>query len=158
MSNQKVIVLAVTVHGLSKAEEARRNGVSRQWVHELLKRFASRGMDAFEPRSRRPNGNPRSIPETLAGRILALRQELEAAGLDCGPLTLAWHLDREGLAVPSISTIRRILHTAGLIRPEPKKRPKAKRPCTASRPTSPTKTGSPTSPTGSWPTEPTPRS
>jgi len=125
MSKQRVIVLAVTVQGLSKAEAARRYGVSRQWVHALLARHRNGGLEAVEPRSRRPNSNPRSVPEALAARILALRQELDGAGLDCGPLTIAWHLEREGRHAPSTSTIRRILHTAGLIRPEPKKRPKA---------------------------------
>jgi transposase len=46
MSKQKVIVLAVTVQGLSKAEAARRYGVSRQWVHELLTRYRTGGLDA----------------------------------------------------------------------------------------------------------------
>lgn len=125
MSKQKVIVLAVTVQGLSVTETARRYGVSRRWVHELLTRYRTGGLDAVEPRSRRPNSNPRSTGPDTTARILALRQELDAAGLDCGPLTIAWHLEREGRHAPSTSTIRRILHTAGPIRPEPKKRPKA---------------------------------
>src|SRR5215217_7133234 len=50
---------------------------------------------------------------------------MQSAGLDGGPVTIAWHLEREGLPAPSTSTIRRILHNAGLIIPEPKKRPKA---------------------------------
>ncbi|MCE3294021.1 MAG: hypothetical protein K0Q84_2958, partial [Arthrobacter sp.] len=56
---------------------------------------------------------------------MSLRQELHKAGLDAGPVTIAWHLKREGLPTPSTSTIRRILHSNGLITPEPKKRPKA---------------------------------
>lgn len=71
-------------------------------------------------------------------------------GPDAGPVTIAWHLEREGLRPPSTSTIRRILHAAGLITPEPKKRPRP--PCTASKPTSPTKPGNRTSPTGPSPT------
>src|SRR5690606_809621 len=47
------------------------------------------------------------------------------AGLDAGPATIAWHLEQEGHRPPSTSTIRRILHTAGLITPEPRKRPKS---------------------------------
>jgi transposase InsO family protein len=46
-------------------------------------------------------------------------------GLDAGPVTIAWHLERSGLAAPSTSTIRRILWDAGLITPEPRKRPKS---------------------------------
>lgn len=56
---------------------------------------------------------------------MALRRWLLSKGLDAGPVTIAWHLEQEGLHVPSTSTIRRILHTAGLITPEPRKRPKS---------------------------------
>lgn len=125
MSKQKVIVQAVLEQGLSASEAARRYGVSRQWVHVLLTRYSRGGPDAVEPRSRRPKTNPRSTGADTAARIVALRAKLQAAGLDAGPLTIAWHLQQEGLPVPSTSTIRRILHAHGLIRPEPKKRPKA---------------------------------
>ncbi|MGM7775919.1 IS481 family transposase [Arthrobacter sp. KNU-44] len=125
MSKQKVIVLAVRDQGLSVADAARRYGVSRRWVHELLRREAEGGIDAVEPRSKRPLSNPRRTTDAVTGRVQALRRELDAAGLDAGPVTIAWHLGREGLHAPSISTIRRILHTAGLIAPEPKKRPKS---------------------------------
>ncbi|MEI2713496.1 MAG: integrase core domain-containing protein [Nocardioides sp.] len=54
-----------------------------------------------------------------------MREELDNAGLDAGPITIAKHLDNENLHVPSTSTIRRILHTAGLITPDPKKRPRS---------------------------------
>jgi transposase InsO family protein len=58
-------------------------------------------------------------------RIVALRTELTRRGLDAGPVTIAWHLRREGLPVPSTSTVRRVLHAAGLIAPEPRKRPRS---------------------------------
>jgi transposase InsO family protein len=41
------------------------------------------------------------------------------------PETIRWHLGREGLRVLSTSTIRRILHQAGLVSPEPEKRPRS---------------------------------
>jgi transposase InsO family protein len=125
MSKQKVIVLAVRDQGLSVADAARRYGVSRRWVHELLRREAAGGLAAVEPRSKRPLSNPRRTSGAVSARILALREELQSAGLDAGPVTIAWHLEREDIPVPSTSTIRRILHNAGLITPEPKKRPKA---------------------------------
>ncbi|WP_028265889.1 helix-turn-helix domain-containing protein [Arthrobacter sp. MA-N2] len=46
MSKQKVIVLAVRDQGLTVAAAARRYGVSRRWVHELLRREAEGGIDA----------------------------------------------------------------------------------------------------------------
>ena len=61
----------------------------------------------------------------MRGRIVALRTELTAGGLDAVPVTIAWHLGQEGLAIPSTSTIRRILHAAGLVVPEPRKRPRS---------------------------------
>ncbi|UKA53104.1 IS481 family transposase [Arthrobacter sp. FW305-BF8] len=124
MSKQKVIVLAVRNQGLSVADAARRYGVSRRWVHELLRREATGGIAAVEPRSKRPLSNPRRTDDVVTARILALRQELQTAGLDAGPVTIAWHLERENLPAPSTSTIRRILHAAHLITPEPKKRPR----------------------------------
>ena len=36
-----------------------------------------------------------------------------------------WQLEREGLGAPSTSTTRRILSQAGLIVPEPRKRPRS---------------------------------
>ena len=44
-------------------------------------------------------------------------RQLTADGLDAGPATIGWHLGREGLPVPSTSTIRRVLHAAGLVCP-----------------------------------------
>ena len=43
--------------------------------------------------------------------------QLTADGLDAGPETIRWHLEQEGLRVLSTSTIRRILHLAGLVVP-----------------------------------------
>ena len=82
-------------------------------------------MDALEPRSRRPKTTPIATPETVRQRVIELRVGLSADGLDAGPHTIAWHLEREGLPAPSTSTIRRILHAAGLITPQPRKRPRS---------------------------------
>ena len=40
-------------------------------------------------------------------------------------MTIAWHLEREGLKPPAPATISRILHQAGLITPQPRKRPRS---------------------------------
>ncbi len=90
------------------------------------RRYREGGLDDLEPRSRRPRTSPRSD----AGRRAradrrAAHRELAARGLDAGPATIAWHLGREGLPVPSTSTIRRVLHAAGLVVPEPRKRPRS---------------------------------
>ena len=125
MSRARVIVLSVTQQGMSVAAAAARFGVSRQHIYVLLSRYRQGGIEAVEPRSRRPKSNARSTGEATRARIVALRQQLTAGGLDAGPVTITWHLGQEGLPVPSTSTIRRILHAAGLITPEPRKRPKS---------------------------------
>ncbi len=82
-------------------------------------------MEALEPRSRRPKTTPIATSEDVRGRVIELRRELTADGLDAGPVTIAWHLEQARLSAPSTSTIRRILHQAGLITPEPRKRPRS---------------------------------
>ena len=126
MSKSKVIVVSVVEQGMSKAEAARRFGVSWQWVHTLVTRYQAGGLDAVEPRSRRPGSNPRAVPGAVRERIIELRVTLTAEGLDAGPATIAWHLRRgDADPVPALSTIRRVITDAGLVVPEPRKRPKA---------------------------------
>ena len=125
MSKPRVIVLSVVQQRLCVSEVAVRFGVSRQWVHVLLARYRDGGLDAVEPRSHRPHTNPQQTTPELAERIVAVRRELTAHGLDAGPVTIAARLRAEGRSVPSTSTIRRILHAAGLVTPEPRKRPRS---------------------------------
>jgi hypothetical protein len=61
----------------------------------------------------------------MRSRICSVRQQLLAQGLDAGASSIAWHLSQESDRVPALSTIWRILRSAGLVTPEPRKRPKA---------------------------------
>ena len=99
--------------------------MSRQHLQRLLKRYREGGLDALEPRSRRPRTTPQATSDAVRERVIELRTELTGRGLDAGPVTIAWHLGCAGVRVPSTSTIRRILHQAGLITPEPRKRPRS---------------------------------
>ena len=126
MSKHRVAVLKVISSQLSINAAAAEYGISRGHLHRLLRRYRDGGLDGLEPRSRRPRTNPGRTPDQVRGRIVALRIELTAGGLDAGPATIAWHLGRAGLpVVPSTSTIRRILGAAGLVVPEPRKRPRS---------------------------------
>jgi transposase len=145
MSPARVAVLLVVSEQLSVTAAAAEYGFSRRHLHRLLVAYREGGLDALEPRSRRPRTNAAATSVLVRERVIALRARLRADGLDAGPVTIAWHLEREGLRAPSTSTIRRILHQAGLITPEPRKRPRSSTP--ASRPASPTRCGSRTSPT-----------
>lgn len=125
MSHVRVAVLKVVSQQATVGEAAREIGLSRRQLQRYLARYREGGLEALEPRSRRPRTNPNRTPEPIRRRVVELRLALAGQGLDAGPLTIAWHLEREGLAAPSASTIRRILHGAGLIRPEPRKRPRS---------------------------------
>jgi transposase InsO family protein len=125
MSKHRVVVLKIIAKQLTVTEAAERYGLSRRHLHRLLARYRDEGLDAVEPRSRRPKSNGAATPPTVRDRITALRQSLKADGMDAGPVTIAWHLEQEGHRPPSTSTIRRILHAAGLITPEPRKRPRS---------------------------------
>jgi transposase InsO family protein len=57
--------------------------------------------------------------------VIELRVQLTANGLDAGPVTIAWHLEREGLRAPAPATISRILTRAELVSAQPRKRPRS---------------------------------
>ncbi len=121
----RLVVTAVVVEGRSKAAVARDYGVSRQWVHELCRRYAAEGEAGLVPGSRRPRTNARRVPVAIEDAIVALRKELDDQGLDAGAHTIAYHLERRGVHPPSVATIWRILLRRGFVTPQPQKRPKA---------------------------------
>ncbi|WDH79293.1 integrase core domain-containing protein [Microbacterium esteraromaticum] len=63
-------------------------------------------------------------PESVRLRIIALRDELTARGLDAGADTIAAHLSREKTRL-SRTTIWRILTATGKVSPQPQKRPRS---------------------------------
>jgi transposase InsO family protein len=119
------LVQAVRVEGLSVRAVARDHGVSKTWLYELLARYDAGGQAALAPRSRRPRTSPTKIADLFEDEIVALRKELEAQGFDAGPETIQIHLRRKHRrrAVPSISTIWRVLVARGFVTPQPHKRP-----------------------------------
>ncbi|MGA7055279.1 MAG: helix-turn-helix domain-containing protein [Mycobacterium sp.] len=100
MSEARVVVLEVVSGRLTVAEAARVCGLSRQHLHRLLNRYRQGGLDAVDPRSRRPAGNPRAVSDQVLIAVVTLREQLVANGLDAGPLTLQRHLAQQGLPVP----------------------------------------------------------
>ena len=123
MSKQRVIVEAV-LSGKSQREVARAYGISQPRVSQLVAAWRAGGWEALEPRSRRPRTNPNATPAAVVERIVALRAELIAYGADAGPHSIAAILADEIDTPPSVTTIWRILTRAGLVTPEPRKRPK----------------------------------
>jgi transposase InsO family protein len=125
MSKARLVITAVIVEKRPVGEVAREYGVSRSWAYELLARYQEEGEAAFEPRSRRPASSPAAISPEAAGLIAALRKELDGQGLDAGPHTIAWHLERHHQIRVSPATVHRYLARAGLVSPQPRKRPRS---------------------------------
>jgi transposase InsO family protein len=125
MSKARLVITAVVTEGRSQGEVARAYGVSQGWISRLVARHRAEGEAAFEPRSRRPKTSPGAIGGQAAELIVRLRKELAERGLDAGPHTICWHLQhRHGITV-SAATVSRYLTRAGLVTPDPAKRPRS---------------------------------
>jgi transposase InsO family protein len=125
MALGRYMVDAVVLEGRSPIELARSHGISQSWIYELVARYREGGYPALEPRSRRPLSCPHQVGLEVEAAILELRRELSAAGHDAGAHTLAHHLAGKLGKVPSVATIWRVLRRAGLITPQPQKRPRS---------------------------------
>ena len=125
MSKARLVITAVITEGRTQGEVARAYGVSQGWVSRLVARYRAEGEAAFEPRSRRPKSSPGAISLEVADLIVRLRKDLAGQGLDAGPQTIAWHLEHHYRIRVSAATISRYLTRAGLVTPEPKKRPRS---------------------------------
>ena len=99
------------------------HGIARSSYYRLRARFEAGGLDGLEPQSRAPLTVANRTGAAVEDEIVSLRKELADQGLDAGPETIHAHLQRRngGLeAVPSMSTIWRILTRRGLVTPNPK--------------------------------------
>ena len=111
---------------MTQAETAEHFNISTRWIRTLQRRYHNGGIEALEPRSKRPHTNPRALAPTVVDRILKLRQELIEQGTNAGAHTIAWHLQRDGInPAPAPSTIHRVLANNGHITPQPQKRPRS---------------------------------
>jgi putative transposase len=100
--------------------------VSREWFYSVRKQAAEQGLpQTLVPRSRRPSSSPNQTPAEVVALVVRVRNRLKQDGWDHGPLSVAAELRRMGIVSPSRATLARIFTRAGLVTPEPKKRPRA---------------------------------
>ena len=117
---------AVTGGELNVAAYCREQNISRDTFYRWRARYRAEGLGGLEPRSSARRTSPRRTPAFVEDAVVALRKELEEAGLDAGPATIQWHLGRRGTKpVPSTATIWRILVRRGFVVAQPHKRPTA---------------------------------
>ena len=111
--------------GYSYSQIAEALGTSKAWVSKWLRRFATEGWKGLTDRSRRPHRSPRQLPVAVKKAVIQVRSELEAEaakgeGLKfIGAPAIRTRLREKGVQpLPSIRSIERILHQAGLTRPK----------------------------------------
>jgi transposase-like protein len=104
--------------GLTVIEVADRYGVSRQAVHNWLRRYTNGGLEALADRSHRPDTCPHQMPATVEARLCELRHHPH-----WGQRRLAHELARIGVdPPPGLTSISRALVRNGLIQPRPRRR------------------------------------
>ena len=123
MDKARYLVEAHLLEGRSVAELAAAHGVHRSWIYKLLARYRQGGLEALQPRSKRPRSCRHATSSEVVAAIVRLRGELADQGHDAGAETITYHLSREGDDVPSLSTIWRVLRREGLVVPQRQKRP-----------------------------------
>jgi transposase len=118
-------VNAVLVEGRSVRAVAAATGRSKSWVQRHVSLYREGGEEALVPRRRGPKVPANLTSAVLEDKIVAQRKRLAEDGLDAGARTIAWHLERNGGPVPSLSTIHRVLRRRGFVTPQPQKRPRS---------------------------------
>jgi transposase InsO family protein len=104
----------------------REHDVSTSWFYKVLARARAEGqIAALEVASTRPKNSPNQTPEQMIELALNTRTWLQDNGFDHGPLSVAAKLRRQGLQPPSRATLARIFARAGVVTPEPKKKPRS---------------------------------
>lgn len=118
-------VLMVMRDGFSVSEVATKFHVSRQTLYKWMGDYEAEGLEGLKDRSHRPHRMPHQLDGEREAAIIRLR----LAHPRWGPVNIAHRLAREGLEVPSLMTIHRVLSRKGLIteRAARKKLPKYKR-------------------------------
>lgn len=142
MDLAKYCVNAVLLEGRSVRAVAAATGRSKSWVHRHVALYRVGGEEALTPQKRGPKVPANLTALAVENEIVELRKHLAEEGLDAGARTIGWHLSQRGAAVPSRSTIHRVLRRRGLSPHSPRSVP-ARAGCALS-PRCRTRPGSPT--------------
>jgi transposase InsO family protein len=123
MDIRAATAFAGQIHNVSQF--CRDQQISRQTFYKWRHRFGRDGLAGLQEQSRRPNSSPGQTSPAAEEAVLRKRKQLLEQGLDHGPQSIVWALQRDEIPVPSRSTVWRILTRQGLIVAEPHKRPKS---------------------------------
>jgi transposase InsO family protein len=110
---QRYRAVLEVLEGASVTDVARRYGVTRQTVHEWLRRYAREGgLGGLADRSSRPGSCPHQMLPQVEAVVVAMRR----AHPGWGPDRIRWQMGRDGVVpVPGRSSIYRALVRHGLV-------------------------------------------
>lgn len=104
----------------------RKHNVSRAWFYRVRAAASEVGpVKALEKKPTVPKTMPTVTESAMIELLLDTRAELQERGLDHGPLSVIAKLSRMGLKPPSRATVARIFVRAGVVVPEPRKKPRS---------------------------------
>src|SRR6516165_4475181 len=116
---QRLKTVIEVFDGATVTDVAIRYGVTRQTVHDWLRRYGNHGLAGLADRSSRPETCPHQMPPAIEARVLELRRLHPS----WGPRTIRTRLEREGVTpLPGRSSIYRALVRHHLIDPVKRKR------------------------------------
>ena len=112
-------VLEVLNDGAAVIDVARRFGVTRQTVHDWLRKYAAEGLGGLADRSSRPLSCPHQMDPIVEARIVEMRRGHPG----WGPRTILFWLERAGVVpLPGRTSVERCLVRHGLVTPQARKR------------------------------------
>jgi transposase InsO family protein len=120
---QRLDAVRAVLAGAEVTEVAVEVGVSRQSLHTWIGRYLVDGVGGLSDRSHRPKSCPHQVATEMEVRVAEMRREHPRWGAKRVRMELL-RQPVEGLAVPSVATINRILRRQGLVKPRPRKRPR----------------------------------
>lgn len=104
----------------------RKHNVSRAWFYRVRATAGAVGpVQALVKKSTIPGTSPTATEPAMVALLLGTRDELKELGLDHGPLSVLAKLSRQGYIPPSRATAARIFTRAGVVVPEPRKKPRS---------------------------------
>ena len=120
---QRLDAVRAVLAGGDVVEVASSVGVHRSTLHRWTARYLVEGLAGLSDRSHRPDSCPHQVAIGVEVAIAEMRRKHPRWGAKRIRMELL-RRPVEGVTVPSVRTIVRILHRQGLSQPRPRKRPR----------------------------------
>lgn len=121
---QRLDAVRAVLSGAEVTEVAAQVGVHRSTVHRWVARYMTHQLGGLADRSHRPVSCPHQVSPSVEALVAEMRREHPRWGAKRIRMELV-RRPREGVTIPAVRTLVRILHRQGLSHPRPRKKPKS---------------------------------